>query len=83
MHYCLTSPFFHLHTNKRVTLLVAVDIIGVDVVRVGVIVISPQDDSGVIVTKNIRVSILKISMIRFNQSEVLRKVLFIVHYSVI
>ena len=49
----------HLHTDKGVTLLVPIDIVGIDVVCVGVIIVSPQDDSGVIVTKNIRVAILK------------------------
>ena len=38
-------------------MLVAVDIVGIDVV--GVVIIPPQDNSGVIITKNACVAILK------------------------
>ena len=54
----------YLHGYKGIPLLVAVDIVGVDVVRLHVVVVPPEDHPRVVVTQHVCIPVLKEN--RFN-----------------
>ena len=49
----------YLHGYEGIPLLVAVDIVGVDVVRLHVIVVPPEDHPRVVITQHVCITVLK------------------------